>query len=188
MIKLFIYKATNKRNGKSYIGQTINSLNIRKTQHLAESKRAKYNYYFYNAIRKWGIDIFDWEILEECVSKEELDKKEIEYIKIYNSLTPKGYNLSQGGKSGSGWKRPDVSKRMRENNPMKNPELATRVGKKISLWKIGKSYEELYGAEKTFLMKRESSERMRKNNPMKNTETVKKVLETKRRFSYGLVC
>jgi len=95
---MIIYKATNIKNNKVYIGQTVRSLKIRKGQHkcLAESK--KVNYYFANAIQKYGIKNFIWEEIDTAITLDELNKKEIYWINYYNSYNKKfGYNLTNGG-------------------------------------------------------------------------------------------
>lgn len=57
---MIIYKATNKFNGKIYIGQTINSLEYRSNQHKRDANRVnKKNYYFINAIAKYGFQEFE---------------------------------------------------------------------------------------------------------------------------------
>jgi group I intron endonuclease len=100
---MIVYVATNKINGKQYIGYTTKSLNTRIKGHLkkAYDKNGKhYNYHFQKAIRKYSINNFSWDILFKCSNKQECCAKEIEYIKIYNSLAPNGYNLTQGGDGG----------------------------------------------------------------------------------------
>jgi group I intron endonuclease len=100
---MIIYKATNKINGKVYIGYTSKSLNERIKLHLKKatnSKEKSYNQSFKLAIRKYGISNFDWEILYECNTKEEAFEKEIECIRMYNSITPNGYNMTFGGEGG----------------------------------------------------------------------------------------
>lgn len=52
---------------------------------------------FYRAIQKYGWENIKHEILERNLSYDEANKKEIEYIKLYNSLAPNGYNLTKGG-------------------------------------------------------------------------------------------
>lgn len=92
-----IYKITNKVNGKSYIGQAID-IDKRIRQHINDSnnpKRREYNYPLSKAYRKYGIANFQITILEEC-SKEELNEKEIYYIKKFNSKD-NGYNQTEGG-------------------------------------------------------------------------------------------
>ncbi|MHA1193605.1 MAG: hypothetical protein ACTSP9_15180 [Promethearchaeota archaeon] len=44
-------------------------------------------------IEKYGLEKFEFEILDTATSKEELDKKQKEYIKKFNSLEPNGYNV-----------------------------------------------------------------------------------------------
>lgn len=69
-----IYKITNKINNHSYIGQSINIEN----RWAKEKSRAfnfnsdEYDKTLSRAFRKYGLNNFTWEILEEC-SKKELD-------------------------------------------------------------------------------------------------------------------
>lgn len=95
-----IYKITNKVNLKVYVGQSIDIL-----RRWCEHKKigAKYNraiYPIYAAICKYGIDNFDFEIVEICDVKD-LNDKEKYWIKQLNSLAEKfggwGYNLTEGG-------------------------------------------------------------------------------------------
>jgi len=90
-----IYKATNKINGKSYIGQTLYPLNIRISQHKHEAIRKADNNYFHKAIRKYGVENFEWETLGEYPVKE-LNNIEIKTIEKYNTCG-EGYNLTTGG-------------------------------------------------------------------------------------------
>lgn len=88
----FIYRYISP-SGKSYIGQTRYSLKRRSQK---EGKDYKNCPAFYSAILKYGWSNFKVEILEECPLKD-LDKKEAEYIKFYNSLVPYGYNIYPSG-------------------------------------------------------------------------------------------
>lgn len=54
----------------------------------------------HNAINKYGIDNFSFEIIEKC-KKNELSDKEKYWITYYNSTSPNGYNLTQGGDGGN---------------------------------------------------------------------------------------
>ena len=104
-----IYLFTNKINHKRYVGQ---SLNIRRrfNKHMLRM-RNKWNYPLYNALNKYGLENFDYEIIytieDKNCSIEELtnllNEKEIYYIELYDSFN-NGYNLTKGGESISGYK------------------------------------------------------------------------------------
>jgi len=111
-----IYKATNKINGKVYVGQTIRGLSDRKYNHLLESKLRRYNSIFHRAIKKYKPINFEWEVLEYCDSKEELNEMEFHYIKQYNSFVPNGYNLTLGGEGSCGFKVSDKTKKKISNS------------------------------------------------------------------------
>lgn len=87
-----IYKFTNKINGKSYIGQSVDI----KRRYKEHKTRKTENSMFHDAIKEYGFDNFDFSIIELC-KVEELDEKEIYYIKEYHTLIPNGYNISEGG-------------------------------------------------------------------------------------------
>lgn len=93
---MIIYLAKNKIDGKVYIGKTTKTLEERMIQHLTSNKS-----YFHKSLRKYGKENFIWTILEQCYSEEELNEKEIWYIKHYDSVGKKGYNLTYGGEGGT---------------------------------------------------------------------------------------
>ena len=92
----YIYCFTNLINNKKYIGSTIQPYSIRYKQHLYNAKSEnsdKYMYPLYCAIRKYGIENFSFEILEEYNgSYQELLEIESNYIINLNTLVPNGYN------------------------------------------------------------------------------------------------
>ena len=94
---MIIYKATNIINEKNYIGQTIKTLEDRKCGHYDDAFRIKKTTKFHNALRKYGKEKFEWSIVCECSSIEELNEKEKFYIKEFNSFGEMGYNLTDGG-------------------------------------------------------------------------------------------
>ena len=98
----YIYLVTNNINGKQYVGQTNRTIEKRWKQHTLEYQ--KYNYYFYTAMRKYGIENFKIEELERvaCACKEELIDKLNELEKAYVSkydTYKNGYNSTIGGDS-----------------------------------------------------------------------------------------
>lgn len=97
-----IYKYTNKINGHCYIGQSVD---IRRRQYShkfsAFNEEAQdYNSQFHQAIRKYGLENFDFEIVAEISSeeytKQMLDELEQFFIQYYNSYE-NGYNATKGG-------------------------------------------------------------------------------------------
>ena len=93
-----IYKITNLINNKIYVGQSID-IDERWKQHIYKafnSNEKGYNSIIHLAFRKYGIENFTLEVLEEC-KIEELDNKERYWIKELNSLEPNGYNILVGG-------------------------------------------------------------------------------------------
>lgn len=94
-----IYKIENKTNGKIYIGQSI-AIETRWLQHKYEARAGKNQAPLYVALRKYGIENFSFEVLEEC-PQELLDEKEIFWIAYYKSNDRNfGYNVLAGGQNG----------------------------------------------------------------------------------------
>lgn len=92
-----IYKITNIINGKSYIGQSTN-IHRRWQAEIADSNNINchsYDYPLMRAFRKYGIDNFKFEIIEECRS-EELNQKEVYWIDYFDTFFH-GYNQTLGG-------------------------------------------------------------------------------------------
>lgn len=83
-----IYKIENLINHKVYIGQSIH-IEKRWQEHCRFSNDSV----IAKAIQKYGKENFSFQILEEC-SEQELDEKELSYIRKYNSLVPNGYNVT----------------------------------------------------------------------------------------------
>jgi hypothetical protein len=86
-------------NGKVYIGKSKNFEN-RKYHHIWNSKRSDHKHIMMSrAINKYGPDSIKWSIICECLSYDDMNQKEIEFIKLYNStLHEFGYNMVCGDK------------------------------------------------------------------------------------------
>lgn len=94
-----IYKFTNKENGHSYIGQSINiEQRLKDHRYRAFSDyptNRDYNCAFYKALRLYGWENFEFEVLEEC-EKEQLNEREYYWISYYDTYHH-GYNMTEGG-------------------------------------------------------------------------------------------
>ena len=95
-----IYKITNELTNECYVGKSVAILS-RWASHKREAYRKKsreYNKALYRAFRKYGIDKFKFEVIEEC-DEDKLIEREIYYIEYYEAYT-KGYNETKGGEVG----------------------------------------------------------------------------------------
>jgi group I intron endonuclease len=105
---MVIYKASNKINGKIYIGRTIQELNKRISQHMSKSSDCSY---FKNALEKYGVDGFVWEVIDTANSLDDLNDLEYHYIKQYGSYKRDyGYNLTLGGHGVRGFTHSEATK------------------------------------------------------------------------------
>lgn len=93
---MYIYQITNTVTGDIYIGQTIRTVNARFYHHKYNAKNYMANVYLYNAMRKYGIEKFKVEQIDEAKTKEELNEKERLWI---SKLSP-AYNMTEGGDGG----------------------------------------------------------------------------------------
>ena len=91
----YIYKYTNSKNGKVYIGQTSKTLEERAQANGRNYRECRL---FYSAIKKYSWESFYPEILETVDTVEEANEREMYYIALYRSTDRKyGYNLLPGG-------------------------------------------------------------------------------------------
>lgn len=100
-----VYAATNKVNGKQYIGATQKGLDARAHRHLwlaTKGQRSK----FYTAIRKHGREAFEFKVLREC--SDFFDALDHE-ARLIAELKPE-YNLTAGGGGVKGLKFSDEAK------------------------------------------------------------------------------
>jgi len=88
---MVVYKTTNLLNGKIYIGQDTKN----------NPKYLGSGVYLKRAIKKYGVENFNKEILETCLNVDELNEKEIFWINKFNSTNVNiGYNVSFGSQFG----------------------------------------------------------------------------------------
>lgn len=127
-----IYKFTNKINGMSYIGQSLNP-NGRIRGHIRDALKGSEKSLLYKAIRTYGIDNFEVDIIEMIETNKFdyqriINEKEQYYINLYNSVVPNGYNKTNGGSYST-----LVSKETKNklSNIMSNPEFKQRMSNKM---------------------------------------------------------
>ncbi len=149
---MIIYKCQNKINNKIYIGKTVRTLNSRKKQHYRDSKIRDFK--FYRALRKYKESDFEWSEIDTANNKECLSKKEIYWIKYYNSLEA-GYNSTLGGEGTSGFTHSDETKNKMKGRVISNETkekvskantirvISSKTKKKMSKSHIGKSEGEM---------------------------------------------
>lgn len=115
----YIYKTTNKINGKIYIGQKHSSKFLG-NKYLGSGKRLK------DAIKHYGVDAFEVSLVEEVESEDLMDEREIYWIKYYQATDSSiGYNLSEGGR---------VNRTLvGENNPFYHKHHTEESRKKMSM-------------------------------------------------------
>lgn len=126
----YIYKITNKINGKIYIGK-------HSTDNLNDGYMGS-GVVLRQAIKKYGVENFTKEILEFCDKEVELNDLEKHYIDKYKSTDKSiGYNLTKGGDGTLGF------------TPwLKGKHLSDEIKKKLSEAKKGKHYIKMSEAKK----------------------------------------
>lgn len=137
-----IYIFKNKINGKVYIGQSVN-IRSRVHRHLSYlNKATKFKGVIYLALKKYGLEAFDIEVLELC-SIDQLNEREEYWIKYYDSVNPDlGYNICSKSRTTLGTKRTDeqrknfsraAKQRVKDyGNPMQGKTHTKEVRDKLS--------------------------------------------------------
>jgi group I intron endonuclease len=125
---VIVYLVTNRVNGKRYVGKTKQPLERRWTQHKSAAKTCSKNKMpIVCAIRKYGSESFEHQILETCDSAEAVIAAEIRWIAELNTTDPRvGYNCTAGGE-GLSHVTDEVRRRMSEAHKGKFHTAASRA-------------------------------------------------------------
>lgn len=97
-MKNTIYLLKNTVNGKIYIGQTWFPLNKRMGKN---GKNYDHSPHLSASIKKYGVENFEYFVLQECNNQETADAYETYYITLFRSQNQEiGYNIKEGGAAG----------------------------------------------------------------------------------------
>ena len=130
----YIYEVTNMITNEKYIGR-------KKSDKFLGNSYLGSGTFIRKAVKKYGKENFKVIILEECFSEEDLNEKEIYWIKLYDAQKSElYYNICKGGKAGPGGDKfkghkhsLETRKRMSENRKgSKNSNFGNR-------WKASES-------------------------------------------------
>lgn len=120
----FIYKITNTINNKAYVGVTTKpNPNIRWRAHISSIRRGKGCPLLMKAFNKHGKDSFKFHVLCIC---DDVYEREPYYIKLHNTLSPNGYNVAEGGKSGRNFLGKKHSEETKRKIGIKSKEYHSR--------------------------------------------------------------
>lgn len=129
---MVIYKTTNLINDKFYIGKDEKN----NPDYLGSGLLLN------RAIKKCGRDNFKKEIIETCVTRKELNEKEIYWIKELKAIE-KGYNIALGGAGGNTYTNnpnlPEIIEKLSgDNNHFYGKKHTSESKDKIGQTKLGK--------------------------------------------------
>jgi group I intron endonuclease len=163
---MYIYKFTHIDSNRCYIGQTIQDPNHRRLEHISSSRYTTKTYHFHNALRKYGINSFTFEVIAEATSLSELNMLEEKHVEQFDSIK-NGFNIRQAG--GNKLHSEESKKRMsdaqktaharrkdqrtdtwkrKDGGPMKGKVHPNKGGTSLLKGKMkGKTWEEIYGPE-----------------------------------------
>lgn len=122
---MIVYKITNLKNNKVYIGQTIRTLEERFNRHKNDALNNIIDTHFARALRYYGADSFKAEIIDTAETQEELTQKEQYWIRYYNSIED-GYNETDAMNKSGG-----------NTYQNKTKEELAAISKKIRASKLG---------------------------------------------------
>ena len=175
----YIYKISNNINNKIYIGQTIRPLIKRIYEYKsALNTNTFHNNYLGNTIKKYGFENFEFSVIDTAKTIEELNEKEINWIKHYNSTDKNiGYNIELGGSNALATE--DTKTKMSQSHSGIK-QTQHWINKRIA--KSGTEEAKKYGKAKTEEEKKYLSEVSPKYwlGKSRDEETRKKISKTKK--------
>lgn len=143
--QFLVYKLTNTINGKAYIGITARSEPERWSEHKVRAKQGVRNSRLYDAIRKYGPDAFNREVIATASTEDELRELEKRYIQEFNTYDA-GYNSNIGG---HGFLEFPEHIRIKIGKAQKGKIISPESRKKMSAAKLGDSRCAIHFGEHT---------------------------------------
>lgn len=162
---MYIYRILNKVNSKSYIGST-NSLERRFQEHINSSKWkscCSYNYPLQAAFRKYGVENFDFCLIEE-IPFEKTAERERYWIEHYDTLANSGWGYNQTLETKCALQDKEI-----------HDELIKKTSKKCALVDENNNIIEIYES---------LQDASRKNSRSNSASNVKKVCEGKNHTTF----
>ena len=144
---MYIYKITNKVNGKVYIGQSIRPIEQRFLRHINDAVNNILDTHFARAIRKYGKENFYIELVETCDNQTELNLREQYWIRKYDSIN-NGYNETDATSKCGG--NTYMSKTESEMNEISEKIIKTKLGSKNPHSRSVKVFNIVTNEEKVF--------------------------------------
>jgi group I intron endonuclease len=138
---MIIYKAVNRINGRIYVGKTVRSFPYRISRHLNDKRKTA----FPAALRKYGLQAFEWSVIDTAEDAQTLNEKERFWIRALNSKAPNGYNLTDGGEGTLGFsswakgKHFSAAHRRKISQKRMGHDVSEETRQKLSMSQAGKS-------------------------------------------------
>jgi hypothetical protein len=161
MRQFIVYMATNRVNGKRYIGVTSRGLEVRKEQHLYLARKgSKGCNRLYDAIRKYGESSFTWQVIAYAETEKQAFIIERRLIRKIRRLSEE-YNVTDGGEGGrSAAPFPEEFRRRLRELGLENKERWAKYShlgpmtlrKRVVCLNDGTVYESASAAAKSFCL------------------------------------
>jgi group I intron endonuclease len=123
-----LYRITNKIEGTCYIGKTSRTVRKRWQEHLWVAKSGHRTSHLYNAIRKYGAEAFEIQVICHPTTEESLNEWELFLISFYrNQLGEQLYNQTDGGEGMQGLLR-TVEHNRKIGDALRGRRFPERIG------------------------------------------------------------
>ena len=128
-----IYALIHRESGMCYVGSSVD-IKERMDRHLSDSRNGG-NALIHRALRAFGHEAFDFEVLEEC-EKSKLLLREQFYISLLNAASLDGFNSNNKVKANYGISPSTVTRQRiseAKKESYKNSEIRAKISRALSL-------------------------------------------------------